>query len=69
MQGNGAMTRARQTTTEEFTDAEADQRMLDLVRRSLATPHKPQKDFVGKTPRAKELARRRKIKGSAASGE
>ena len=47
-----------------YTEEEAAQRALAAIRRSFTMPHKTMKDYVGKTPRAKAMARRRKAKGS-----
>ena len=45
-------------TKDEYTPEEIEQRALDMARRSFALPHKTAKDFKGKTPRAKAMARR-----------
>lgn len=47
----------------EYTAEEIEQRALDMVRRSFTLPHKTAKDFKGKTPRARAMARKRKAKG------
>jgi hypothetical protein len=47
----------------EFTAKEIEERALDMVRRSFTLPHKTAKDFKGKTPRARAMARKRKAKG------
>jgi len=51
----------------EYPPEEAERRYLAAIRRGLNTPHKPLKDFVGTTPRAKAMARRRKAKASPKS--
>jgi len=52
---------------EQYSEEEAAQRAFEAARRSFALPHKTLKQFVGKTPRAKAMARRRKAKGSPRS--
>jgi len=47
---------------EQYSDEEAERRYRDALRRGLNTPYKPMKDFVGTTPRAKAMARRRRAK-------
>jgi hypothetical protein len=47
---------------QEFSDEEAARRALEAIRRSFTMPHKPLKDFVGSTPRAKAMALKRKAK-------
>lgn len=46
--------------SEQYNDEEAERRFVAALRRGLNTPHKPLKEFVGTTPRAKMMARRRK---------
>ena len=46
--------------TEEYTPEQIEQRALEIMRRSFALPHKTAKDFKGKTPRAKKMARTRR---------
>jgi hypothetical protein len=41
-----------------YTDEEAERRAREAIRRSFEMPYKPQKELVGKTPRAR--ARKRK---------
>jgi hypothetical protein len=51
---------------EEYSDEEAERRTVELIKRARFTEtvkHKSLKDFVGTTPRAKAMARRRKAKG------
>jgi hypothetical protein len=47
---------------DHYTDEEAERRALELIRRSFNIPHKPLRDFVGKTERAQAMARKRKAK-------
>jgi hypothetical protein len=49
---------------DEYTPEEAERRALEAIRRSFTMPHKPLKEFVGKTPRAKAMAKRKAAKGS-----
>ena len=44
-----------------YTEAEIEQRALDMIRRGFQTPHKALKDVVGTTDRAKAI-RRTKLK-------
>jgi hypothetical protein len=37
---------------EQYSDEEAERRATEALRRSLTTPHKPQKEMVGKVGRA-----------------
>ena len=37
---------------EQYSDEEADRRATEALRRSLTTPHKPQKEMVGRVGRA-----------------
>ncbi len=53
---------------ETYSAKEAERRALEAIRRSFTMPHKPLKDFVGTTPRAKAMARKRKAKKSPKSG-
>jgi hypothetical protein len=53
----------RSKGNEEFSAKETEKRALEMIRRSFALPHKSQKEFVGKTPRARAMARKRKTKG------
>lgn len=46
---------------EEYPPEEAERRTEELIRRAFALPHKPLKQIVGTTPRAKAMARRRKL--------
>jgi hypothetical protein len=48
--------------SDQYSDEEAERRALEAIRRSFTMPHKPLKDFVGTTPRAKAMARKRKAK-------
>lgn len=50
---------------DELTDAEIERRATEALRRALATPHKPQRELVGKTGRPSP--RMRKVKGSPKS--
>jgi len=52
---------------EQYSDKEAERRYLAALRRGLNAPYKSLKEFVGTTPRAKAMARRRKIKASPKS--
>lgn len=47
---------------DEYTDEEAERRATEAIRRALKTPHKPLRDFVGKSDRAQAMARARKRK-------
>ena len=40
---------------EQYTDEEIERRALEMIQRSFALPHKSQKEFVGKTPRARAI--------------
>ena len=53
--------------SDEYSEEEAARRAFEAAQRSFTLPHKTLKDFVGKTPRAKAMARRRKAKGSPKS--
>ena len=46
-----------------YTDEETERRARDAIRRSFETPYKPQKELVGKTPRA-QIRKRRPTKSS-----
>lgn len=43
---------------EEYSEEEAERRTRDAIRRSFEMPHKPQKELVGKTERARRKPRR-----------
>lgn len=58
---------AKITSNSDYSPEEAARRMDELVRRAFALPHKPLKQFVGTTARAKTLARRKAAKGSPKS--
>lgn len=53
---------------EQYSDEEAAERALAAIRRSFTLPYKPMKEYVGKTPRAKAMARKRKAKGPPKPG-
>jgi hypothetical protein len=40
-------------TDDRYSDDEAERRAHEAIRRSFETPYKPQKEFVGKTDRAR----------------
>lgn len=61
-----AMTRAPKND-EQYSDEEAARRTEELICHSFAMPHKPLKQIVGTTPRAKAMARRKAAKGSPKS--
>jgi hypothetical protein len=50
-------------SNEEYSDEEAKRRAEEAIRRSFSLPHKPRKQYVGTTPRAKAMARRKAAKG------
>jgi hypothetical protein len=52
--------------SDEYSDEEAERRFHEAIRRAVTTPHKPQEDFVGKTPRARAMARKRNAKNPPA---
>jgi hypothetical protein len=54
-------------SNDEYSDEEAARRTEELIRRSFAMPHKPLKQLVGTTPRAKAVARRKAAKDSPRS--
>jgi hypothetical protein len=45
--------------SEEYTPEEAARRAREAIARSFTLPYKPQKEFVGKTPRARAQSRKR----------
>ena len=47
---------------DQFTDEEAARRAENALRHALTTPYKPQRELVGKTPRARAMARKKKAK-------
>jgi len=49
-----------------YTPDEIERRALVMIQRSFSLPHKTKNDFVGKTSRAKAMARKRKAKGPKA---
>jgi hypothetical protein len=51
----------------EYSEEEAAKRAEEAIRRSFSMPHKPNKELVGSTPRAKATARRKAAKGSPRS--
>jgi hypothetical protein len=53
---------AGKKTVPQYTDKEIERRALEMVQRSFVLPHKTKNDFVGKTPRARAMARKRKAK-------
>lgn len=59
------MTRKRQD--EHYSDEETAQRAREAIRRSFETPYTPQRELVGKTPRARAMAKKRKATGSPKS--
>jgi hypothetical protein len=44
---------------EELDDAATERRAREAIRRSFTMPYKPQKELVGKTPRARAAAKRK----------
>ena len=44
---------------EKYSDEETERRAREAIRRSFETPYKPQKEFVGKTERARSRKPRR----------
>lgn len=44
---------------EEYSAEETERRAHDAIRRSFQMPHKPHKELVGKTPRARSMAQRK----------
>ncbi len=44
---------------DQYNDEEAERRAREAIRRSFQTPYKPQKEFVGKTERARDRQARR----------
>lgn len=57
----------RQQDDDQYSDKEAERRAREAIRRSFQMPYKPQSTLVGKTPRAKAMARKRKATGQEAS--
>ena len=57
----------RKATREEYSAEETARRAREAIERSFAMPYKPHKEMVGKTPRARALARQRTAKGSPRS--
>jgi hypothetical protein len=53
--------------TEQYSEEEAARRFKEAIQRAVTTPHKPQKELVGKTLRAKTMARRRAAKADPKS--
>jgi hypothetical protein len=51
------------TNSDEYSDEEAERRTVELIKRARSVQPKSLKDFVGTTPRAKAMARRRRAKG------
>jgi hypothetical protein len=45
---------------DQYSDEEAERRYLAALRRGLNTPHKPLKEFVGTTDRAKAMAKKKR---------
>jgi hypothetical protein len=47
-------------TPQQYTDAEAERRATDALRRALTTPYKPQREMIGKkdrpSPKQKQAA-------------
>jgi hypothetical protein len=41
-------------TDEQYTEEEAERRAKEAIARSFTMPYKPQKELVGKTPRARK---------------
>jgi hypothetical protein len=56
--------RKQESDDDQYSDEEAERRATEALRRSLTTPHKPQKELVGKTERAKRAKRKRPLKSS-----
>jgi len=52
--------------SDQYSDEEAQRRAERALRHALTTPYKPQRELVGKTPRARAMARKRKAKGREA---
>jgi hypothetical protein len=52
-----------ESSGDPYSDEEAERRTREAIRRSFQIPYKPQKALIGKTPRAKAMARKRKAKG------
>lgn len=57
---------ARKEDEESYGPEETERRAREAIRRSFEMPYKPQKELVGKTPRAKARKRER-AKGSPKS--
>lgn len=57
------------TDTKEFSDLEITRRMEAGIRRALSTPHKPTKELIGKTKRAKAVRRSRVVKSVSKLGK
>ena len=57
----------KKAMSDEYSEEEAAQRALEAIRRSFTLPHKTLKDFVGKTSRARAMAKRKDAKGSPKS--
>lgn len=47
---------------DEYSPEEAERRTEDLIRRAFALPHKPLKQVVGTTPRAKAMRKFKRAK-------
>jgi hypothetical protein len=54
---------AKRRQDNEYSDQEAERRAREAIKRSFEIPYKPQSTLVGKTPRAKAMARKRKSRG------
>jgi hypothetical protein len=52
----------KEKPSDGYTDEEIERRATEAIRRSAHVGHKPLRDFVGKTDRARAMARRRKAK-------
>jgi hypothetical protein len=61
------MPKPRNDTDPEYSPEETERRAREAIRRSFEMPHKPQKELVGKTPRARAARKRKAAKGSPKS--
>ena len=49
----------REKDDTEYTPEEAERRFHEAIRRAVTTPHKPLKEFIGTTDRARSMARQK----------
>lgn len=49
----------KKAETEEYTDEEIERRAREIIKRARTDIHKPQKEFVGTTPRAQAATRQK----------